>query len=186
MKPPTINKINQVLVWILFISIGFYSPSVLDASKVDELKNKIEERGGSIEELEKEIAEYQKEIDNVVEEKKTLSNEVYRLNLNQKKLTSDISLTNNKVYSTSLDIEKLSLDIGDKNKRVENNSIALSESIRLMNEADANSLVEMILSTEDISDFWDSFESLQRFQVGVRERTNELLSLKVNLEENKA
>lgn len=180
------SKKNQIFVLVTIILLVFFvSISPSSASKVEELKGQIEERSNNIGELEKEIEEYQREIDKVVEEKKTLSNEVYRLNLNQKKLTSDITLTNNKIYSTASDIEELSLDIDDKNKKIRNNSIALSESIRLMNEADSKSLVEIILSVNKISEFWDSLEGLQRFQIGVRENTQKLLNLKVNLEENR-
>jgi len=169
----------------IFILSIFFAPSFSNASKVDELKNQIENKNQSIGDLEKEIAEYQQAIDKVVEEKTTLSNEVYRLNLNQKKLTSDITLTNNKIYATTLNLEKLSLDIGDKEKKIYNNNIALSESIRLMNEADSKSIIEIILSSEKISDFFGDIDALQKFQTRVRENTTELLNLKVNLEENK-
>jgi len=176
--------LKKEILSLIILSI-FFIPSSSNASKVEELKNQIENKNQSIGDLEKEIAEYQQTIDKVVEEKNTLSNDVYILNLSQKKLTSNITLTNNKIYATTLDLEKLSLDIGDKEKKIYNNSNALSESIRLMNEADSKSLVEIILSSEKISDFLGSFESLQRFQTGVRKNTAELISLKVNLEENK-
>ncbi len=79
----------------------------------------------------------------------------------------------------------MALGIDDKEERIRNNAIALSETMRLINESDSNSLVEVLLSTDDISDFWGDIEDLQRFQIGVRERTAELQNLKNDLQENK-
>ncbi|MBU1557343.1 peptidoglycan DD-metalloendopeptidase family protein [Patescibacteria group bacterium] len=177
--------IRFIILILIVLSMGFYGPGLSSASKVEELQNQIENRSSSISELEKEIAEYQKQIQKVSEEKQTLNNEVYRLNLDKKKLTSDITLTNNRIYETNLDIEDLTDGIGDKEKRIKNNTIALSETMRLIYESDSNSLVEILLSTDDISDFWGDVEDLQRFQIGVRERTFELQNLKTDLEENK-
>ncbi|MBU4479852.1 peptidoglycan DD-metalloendopeptidase family protein [Patescibacteria group bacterium] len=173
-----------ILILVL-LSIGFYNPRISNATKVDEIKTKIEERTATMTKLEEEIAQYQKEIEKVGEEKQTLNNEVYRLNLDKKKLTSDISLTNDKIYTTSLTVEKLDIDVKDKESKIEQNTVAISETIRLINESDSNSLVEMLLSADNISDFLSSTEDLQKFQTSVREKTNDLINLKSNLEIDK-
>lgn len=179
-----INLSKIITFIIIFVLLGIQAP-FSSAANIDELKNKIEERNNNINELEEEIKKYQKELEIVGEEKKTLNNEVYRLNLDRKKITTDISLTNNKIYSTQLSIEKLGIEVDDKDKRIENNMVGLSESVRLMNEYDSNSLVEILLSNNELSEIWDDIEGLQRFQIGVREKTAELRDLKTSLEENK-
>ncbi len=178
-------KKNSLIALIIIIFVGLYNPFISFASKVDELKSQIEERNKSIADLEQEIAGYQKELEKVGEQKKTLSNEIYSLNLDNKKLSTDINLVDKKIESTSLEIEQLALDIGNKDEKVKQNMIALGETIRLMNEYDSNSLVEVVLSNYDISGIWKNVEDIQKFQIGVKENTNNLLSLKNELEENK-
>lgn len=178
-------QIRFLILILVLLSAGFYNPDFSNATKVDELKTQIEEKNKSMAELEAEIAQYQKELEKVGAEKQTLNNEVYRLNLDRKKLLADINLINNKIKATNSDIENLTLEIGDKEKKIQANSIALSESIRLMNEYDANSLVEILLSNDDLSEFWDNVEGLQKFQIGVKEKTYQLQNLKTEFEKNK-
>ncbi len=174
-----------VILILVLVCFGFFEPTILIASKVDELKNEIENRNTNISELEEEIAEYQEELEKVGEEKKTLNNEIYRLNLDRKKLGSSINLTDNKIESTSLSIQELALGVVDKENKISNNMTALSESIRMINEYDTSSLVEILLASDDISEFWKDIDDIQRFQIGVRERTAELVNLKYDLESNK-
>ncbi len=187
-KQTKIIKMSErfIILIIVLFSIGFFNPSLSNASKIDELRNKIEDRNTNITELEKEIEEYQEELEKVGDEKKSLNNEIYRLNLDRKKLSTDLNLTDNKIQSTSLSIEKLAMDVIDKENRISNNMIALSESIRMINEYDTNSLVEILLASNDISEFWQDIDNIERFQVGVREKTSELLGLKISLESDKS
>jgi len=179
-------KISKVIIFSLFlILLVIQQPGFSNASKIDELKNQIEERNSNMSELEKEIEMYQKQLEEVGAEKQTLNNEIYRLNLNKKKLSSDISLTNNKISSTNLNIEKLGMEIVGKEDIIKNNTKALEETMRMINELDASSLVEIILSTNNISEFWDNIEEIQRFQSGIRNKTAELKEIKTKLEENK-
>ncbi|MFC1801948.1 murein hydrolase activator EnvC family protein, partial [Patescibacteria group bacterium] len=76
-------------------------------------------------------------------------------------------------------------EISDKKEKISKNSLALAETIRQINEVDSSSLVEIILSGENLSEFWDTVESLESFQVGVRDKTKELVSLKKKLTVNK-
>ncbi len=178
-------KIQFLILILIILSIGFYNPSFSNASKINDLKVKIEERNQSVSKLEEEIQKYQKEIEKVGKEKKTLSNEIYRLNLNRKKLITDIRLTDNKIEASNLNIQKLALNIGKNKTKIYQNNKALAGTIRLINEYDSNSLVEILLSQNELSDFWNDVDGLQKFQIGVRQKTKELKNLKENLEFNK-
>ncbi|OGD69075.1 hypothetical protein A3E89_02165 [Candidatus Campbellbacteria bacterium RIFCSPHIGHO2_12_FULL_35_10] len=167
---------------IIFIFLGLSEPFYSSgATRVDELKNQITEKSTSISELEKEIQKYQTELNKVGEEKKTLNTEIYRLNLDQKKITTNINLTDNKIQSTSLAIQKLSIDIGDKERLITQNNTALAETIRIINKNDSDSLIEILLAKENLSDFWGDIDNLQRLQFVIKEKTLQLLSLKESL-----
>ena len=167
---------------IIFIFLGLSEPFYSSgATRVDELKNQITEKSTSISELEKEIQKYQTELNKVGEEKKTLNTEIYRLNLDQKKITTNINLTDNKIQSTSLAIQKLSIDIGDKERLITQNNTALAETIRIINKNDSDSLIEILLAQENLSDFWGDMDNLQSLQFVIKEKTLQLLSLRESL-----
>lgn len=165
--------------------VGVTTPPVFGATKADELQTEINKKNTSIAELEKEVKKYEQEIQKVSGEKKTLNNEIYRLNLNSKKLSSSILVTDNKIKSTTSEVKNLSSEIIDKEKSIEKNLEVLSKSLRLQNESESDSLVEIFLLNDNTSDLWDEIESLQKFQIMLSDNTQQLRNLKVDLEQNK-
>jgi murein DD-endopeptidase MepM/ murein hydrolase activator NlpD len=176
------DKFRLLILFFIILSLGLLKPSFINASIIDDIKNQIQSKSSSIGDLEKEIKKYQEELNKVSEEKKSLNNEIYRLNLDRKKLSTDINLTDNKIQSTGLTVQKLSFDIGDKERLINQNNTALGEIVKIINEQDSNSLIEILLSQRDLSEFWDDFDSLQRLQMDIRRKTNELVMLKSSLE----
>ncbi|OGD68988.1 hypothetical protein A2996_01460 [Candidatus Campbellbacteria bacterium RIFCSPLOWO2_01_FULL_34_15] len=176
------DKFRLLILFFIILSLGLLKPSFINASIIDDIKNQIQSKSSSIGDLEKEIKKYQEELNKVSEEKKSLNNEIYRLNLDRKKLSTDINLTDNKIQSTGLTVQKLSVDIGDKERLINQNNTALGEIVKIINEQDSNSLIEILLSQRDLSEFWDDFDSLQRLQMDIRRKTNELVTLKSSLE----
>jgi len=174
---------TAIFFFTLFLLFCVFNTT--NASKIDELKSKIDDRGAKIEELQKEIDEYNKKIDEAQKEKNTLGNAVKILEITGKKLSADIKLTQNKIDSATLKIGGLELEIDDKQKRIELENSAISESIRKMEETDAFSLVEIILSQNQISDFWKTIQNLEEFQTGMRDDLKELQILKKGLAEKK-
>src|SRR3989338_2629465 len=126
------------------------------AGVVDELRDKISERNSEIEKLEKEIVLYQEQVEEVGKEATSLQTTVKQLDATAKKLGTDIRITEQKAAATSLTIGKLEIEIGDQNNRIADNSQALSEVIRRIAELESRSLVEIVLSDESFSSFWNT------------------------------
>ena len=108
------------------------------------------------------------------------------MTLREKNLLADIKLTENKIESSSLTIEKLELEIGDKKTNITNKIEVIKETIRKINEIDDNTLVELVLSSDNISEFWNDVENFEQFQESINKNVKELQDLKTRLEENKA
>ncbi|MDD2934928.1 MAG: peptidoglycan DD-metalloendopeptidase family protein [Candidatus Pacebacteria bacterium] len=176
------DHFKLLILFFIIFSLGLLNPSFINASIIDDIKNQIQSKSSSIGDLEKEIKKYQEELNKVSEEKKSLNNEIYRLNLDRKKISTDINLTDNKIQSTSLTVQKLAVDIQEKENSIYQNNTALAEIVRLINENDSNSIVEILLSQKDLSEFWDDFDSLQRLQIDIKRKTSELVMLKNGLE----
>src|SRR3990167_3481613 len=84
------------------------------AETAAELQAKIDSRNKEIAALEKEIAEYQEKLLKTNNEGQTLKSAIAALDLNRKKLQTDINLTQKKIDTTTLEIESLGRQIGDK------------------------------------------------------------------------
>ncbi len=183
-------NIRQPAKTIFFLSAVFFVLSVspvweIRAQNIDELRTKIAGRAGEIEALEKEIAQYQTQLNGIGEEKQSLQKELNTIDLTRKKLAADIKLTENKIESSSLTIEKLELEIGDKKTDIVTKVEIIKGTIRKINEIDDNTLVELVLSSDNISEFWNDVENFEQFQESMNKNVKELQDLKTRLEENK-
>jgi len=167
----------SIIIFFLFL----FNPLSSEASIITDLRNKITNRNGQIEEIQKEIDEYEEELVEIGEEKQTLQSTIKTLNVTRSKLGADIRQTERRIDSENLNIERLSLDIRDKEEKINQNNAAISETIRKVNEADGISLIEEVLASRDISDFWEDFESLENFQVGIKKDLDKLRIVKEGL-----
>ena len=169
---------------ILFVGLIFpYGFS--NAADIEELKSKITEKSNEMQKLEQEIQKWEGELEVVGKEKKSLNNEIYYLDTTEKKLKTNINLTNNQIYSTSLKIEKLGIEIDEKEDGIEKNSKALAEAVRSIHEQESYTILETVLKNKTMSDFWNDLEGLQKVQSEIQIKTNELKKLKEGLETDK-
>lgn len=168
-----------ILGLFLFFSLD------LSAQTASELRTKIEESNNEIVDLEEEIRGYQKELVQIGEEAKTLKNAIREIDITRKKLNTDIKITQSKINSTNLEIQGLELQIGDKSTIIDRSVKGLGESIRRIHEHDSKSMVELILSTEKISDIWNDVENLQNFQKKARDQVIQLRAVRKDLRVDK-
>ncbi len=168
----------------VFILLGFQVHTVF-GQNIEELKKQISDYNAQIAELEREIAEYEGELNVIGSEKRTLQNAVNELDLSRRKLQTSIQLTQNRIYSTTLQIEELGDEIVDKRDRIANDTQAVASAIRRINEIESQSMIEVLLGHDDLDEFWNQLESLQRFQLVVRDELKKLVELKAELENTK-
>ncbi len=181
----THKEIASIGVGIIILGLFSFS-GISVADTISDLKNKIDSRNAEIKNLEKEIEEYQSQIEAVGKEANTLNNSIKSIDITRKKLATDIKLTESKVKATDLNIERLALSIGGKKVEITENSRAIMGAIREMDSIESNSLAELLLSQESVSDFWDEVENLGQFQSSISRRVGELKVSKANLEETKS
>ena len=173
-----------LLIAVAFV-IGMYvytnESSAADDTYIKELQDKISERGNEIGELKEEIKKYEEDISELNREASTLTGTIKTLDATRKKLLADISVTENEIDATSFAIEKVEFEISKKEKEIGTNNRTMADIIRKLNEVEAQSLVEVVLSNDSLSEFWDDINSLQTFQETVRDNLKELESLRDEL-----
>lgn len=176
---------KKILFFIALSAVFFLAFSFSFAQTADELRDKISESDNEISQLENEIEAFEKELDVLDEERHTLDNSIQKLNVTRNKLSTDIKVTQKKINTTSLVIDELNIDINDKIDIIDQGKQGISESMRKINVLDANNMLELLLSTEKISDVWNEVESLQSFQDQVNSHMRELRFAKRELEGDK-
>jgi murein DD-endopeptidase MepM/ murein hydrolase activator NlpD len=170
---------KSFLLSLLVFAIPLFSHS----QDLDELKDKINSHGGALSSLESEIEEYKRELKDVSSQANTLDRAVTSLNISQKKIGTDIKVTENRIGSAELNLQKLSLEIGEKEVRIERNKKILQNTLRAINENDQVSFVELFLIEEDISEVWEQMDILESFQKQLGDQTSELIDNKQVLNE---
>ncbi len=155
---------------------------VAGADTVADLRGKIADRSNLIAELEAEIGKYEEDLRGIEKEKATLNSAIRRLDLTRKKLETDIAVTRNRIYATNLEIEKLTLEIKKQEAKIKQGNEALAGTMREMYELETSSLLEVVLSHNTVSSFWNDVNNLQRLQNMTQVRLKELERLKTELE----
>ncbi len=172
---------------ILLFSLGFFVLPVffIFAQTVSELQNKISQNDSDIKKLEEEIKAYQIELDSIGQQKNSLSKSIKELDLNKKKLTADISVTQNKIVKTNFKIQSLSSDIGNKQNSITNNVDSIKAQIKATNEIELNNIVLTLLSENDFTSAWNDVDNIMTVRESIREKITQLKKVKGELEDTR-
>lgn len=161
-------------------------PAEVSATSIEDLQKKIDDRNASIDQLEKEIAQYQDQIKETGKETQTLQTALKALDLSRKKLVADMNVTENKIGAANLKIEELDFNISEKSDQISNELDGVSKSLVDLNEADSKTLVEVLLSYDNMSDYWEVADRIGQLQESIKEKISTLKNLKKDFEGNKA
>ena len=178
-------SVHIYILTLLFISSIFLAlisvPPLHAQSEIDALKSQISERTNRLQEIEKEIAGYQEDLKKVGSEKNTLQKAINQLELERKKVQADINYTQNKIGATDLEINKLKLEISDTEEVITMNKKAISETLQSLNEIDDDSIIEMLLTYDNLSEFWNKIDELEQIRKVIGNEVDSLVSQKILL-----
>ncbi|HEU4677384.1 MAG TPA: peptidoglycan DD-metalloendopeptidase family protein [Candidatus Paceibacterota bacterium] len=167
----------------IFASGAVLRSTALAQSQIDELRSQIADRNNRLAEIEKEIATYQSELKKVGGQKATLQAAIDRLELERKKVQADIRYTENKIGATDLELSKLGLEIKSTETGIELNRQAIAETLRSLEETDQDSMVEVLLSNDNLAAFWKKIDDLEEIRSVIADQVSTLESEKAALGE---
>jgi murein DD-endopeptidase MepM/ murein hydrolase activator NlpD len=184
-----------ILKFFLLVCIGLFflpvfwsnelAPEAYASEEVDKLKAEINARSQRLLQIEKEIAQFEQDLKKVGAEKNTLQKAINQLELERKKVQADIRYTEQKIGATDLELSKLILEIESTEADIDIQKEAIGQIIRERYKIDHDSMVEVILKHEHLSDFWGSLDTLLRIQSKMSDKVAELDSLKRALGEKR-
>lgn len=143
-------------------------------SEIQRLQNQITERNSRLSAIEAEIAAFEAELQQVGAEKDSLNRAIAQLETERKKVNAEIARTENLIASTDLEINKLSLEISRTEKDIDLTRAAIAEIIRAEYKSSNESLVELLLNHEQLSEFWNSLEAHESLRTSMANKVAEL------------
>lgn len=147
------------------------------------VQEEISEREQQIQELERQKEEYQKQILEKQSQARTLENEVFILDTQIKQIQLEIRTLDFAIQKTELEIDQTTKSIDEAVSKIERIRESLAEFIRLVNQSDQESLLEILLKNRDLSDFFGNLENIRVSQEKAQITIAELKQLKIELEE---
>ena len=144
----------------------------------DEARTKLEEE---LEAVEKEIAGYERLIVTTKEEKRTLQNKIDQLRSTASKLSLQIKSTNLNLEYLNVRIDETTSSIIKTSDKVDATKENLINSLQSFYELKQVSLLEILLGSGTISEFFDYSNALNNIQERIQESIEELEGLKTTL-----
>ncbi len=173
-----IKRLIGFLLVLAFVFPNFHGLAIDSLQERQALEEELKE-------LEEQIAQYEKDITKTKQEKETLQNKIYILRREIEKL-------NLQIYQSNLVVKDLTIQIGDTESSIEKTSLNIGDVeeklvgiLRNIYEEDQKSLVEILLSENDFSDFFNNLIALETLNSKSQEFLKEIKSLKLNLETQK-
>ena len=136
--------------------------------------------------LQTEISQWQKVLDDTRKKAGTISGDISVLNAKIKEAELMIKSKNIAISQLGSQINEKNKTIGQLNTKITKGQESLAQLIRKTNEIDSYSLVEMVLTNKNISEFFldlDSFESIKK---AMREHFTVVKEARANTEAEKA
>lgn len=186
-----------MIMMVAVIAIFCYAQHILQAEEnsggevaaaadTKAINQELEQKKARINQLQDQINEYQKNIDYQRQQTFSLANQLSILTSEVNKLNTEIDLKNNQIDSTKLEIETTTERLDDTNKSMAEEKEKLSYLMRKMNRLDQQSALEVLLSTNSFSEYYNHLHTLSVLQSEAGQSIDNLGQMKKDLENTQA
>jgi murein DD-endopeptidase MepM/ murein hydrolase activator NlpD len=180
-----LSKIYKLHIFIFSLVIFCFPFSFIHGETVEQLNKQIGSYEERIKQIDKEIAEQRKLIQTTSARAGDIQAQINSLNATRKKLSNDITRTRDVIKKAELTIEKIDFEIVEKEEKINQMQEGLAQSMRSLNKYSDKSLMEIMMSSETLSDFLTQVVQIQNFKEILIDKKYELLNLNRELSEQK-
>jgi len=179
------KKVSVIKCLIFFLLLIFVYRTTAYSATIEEIKAKMVQATESKKQLEAEIAALDSQLKTIGQQTTSLKNTIASLDATINKNALSLKLTQNNISSTELEIQGLSLDIGKSTTIIDNNSDAIAELLVETSRLGDSSVIENLLTYNDLSEFWDQTETIYKVRNRLTQKVSETKDTKKNLENSK-
>jgi peptidoglycan hydrolase CwlO-like protein len=152
---------------------------------IEQIENQIEEKSDAIKNLENQAAEYQDRIKNLQIQEQSLQNEIELFDAQVSQLEVEIKALQLQIEEKNLEIERLMEEIKRKEEEIAKQKLVLRNLIRQIHDYDNETIFEILLKSEEISDFFNETEYIDSFSETMKDELDSFKSAKEELEQKK-
>jgi peptidoglycan hydrolase CwlO-like protein len=176
---------TAVMVWSA-TALPYSIPFARAAATSTSLQSQIDANTQEITTLTQEIAQYQAEIQSADADKKTLQGAINVLNLQLKKVQTQVAAMQSQINTTNLQIQQLGAGITSTEQQIETNQAALADEMRTLEEDAGEPLVIQMLSSGSLSDAWNDADATLEIQNAIQTEMQALTTQKNDLAHSQA
>ncbi|MEI7463204.1 MAG: peptidoglycan DD-metalloendopeptidase family protein [Candidatus Taylorbacteria bacterium] len=188
------NELTRISIAILFITIFIATvncsllnfASSANAETAQQIQAKIDQKNLDIQNLEKVIKGYQIQIDDLGSQADSLSSTIKSLQLTQKKLEANISVTKDKITTKTFEIEQLGSQIDTKENNIGDDQRVIAQSFKQLNQMGNTDITQIIFGSHSVSGALNTLEELSVMQKNIFDKISSLNKDKDQLEVNKS
>ncbi|MGB9763198.1 MAG: lytic murein transglycosylase [Minisyncoccia bacterium] len=183
------NIPSKTLTAIILIIIVFSTNFSWVNSPVFLIPNEVEAQNDAerlrlekeLEEVEKQIAEYEKQLQTTKQAKQTLQNKINELKQRANKLNLQIEQTNLNLNYLNVQINEVLVSIAKTSSQMANAQQNLANLLQSLYQLKEKSLIEILLESNKISDFFNYINALNSLQLKIQDNIKELEDLRTTL-----
>ena len=176
------TRFFKLTIFLIVSGFFVFNLACLAQTTNDEQRQQLENQLAT---LEKQISDYQNTITQYQQQGKTLTNEI-------KSLEAQIAKLNLQIKAINLNLEKLNQEIGDTQTQISSaedniafNKDALSQVLQNLYENGDKTILEIFLTSPNLSDFYDEVNDLILIQDNLRLTLNKIIQLRNDLLDQK-
>ncbi|MBD3359898.1 MAG: peptidoglycan DD-metalloendopeptidase family protein [Candidatus Buchananbacteria bacterium] len=157
-----------------------------DDSEIQDLNQKIKNNQNKIENLKKATEEYAQKIEEYRDKAASLKNQISLLDNQILKLELDIKTTQLQIDKIKLEIESMEFQIDKEEKDIELQKNNLIEYIKLIDQTDQKSYLEILILNNSFAEFFNQLNYLEEIQNNIKNSVDRLKLLKEAIEVQRA
>ena len=163
----------SIVLGVLFAPFSFAQNE--DPDRREELKSEMNK-------IQEEIAQHKESITEKQKEEKTIKGEIVILGSKVKKTELELSQTALALRATELSIEANNIKIVEFSGKIDHEKQVVAELVRVMYEQDSREIIELIIETGDISDFFEHQRLLESIQASLHHSLQKLKQARASVE----
>lgn len=170
-----------VVCFVLTSSFFGAVPREVQADEITELNAQIGVKKNEISDLRKRIDAHDAKLKTLRGERVNLQNQIAIIDNEIKKTDLDIRLLEVQIAEANLEIRQVQFEIAETEKGIDRDKEKLGSFLRSIHQQDNVGLIEILLTKESLSEFFDEMIALENVQAEVQDSVDELKIAKQRL-----
>jgi murein DD-endopeptidase MepM/ murein hydrolase activator NlpD len=172
---------------LLFGWLSDRAPEITYAqANTSAIQSQIDAHNKQIADLQKEIAQYQQTLNTLGAQHQTLQSAIKTIDVSRQQTSTQIKVTQNKMDASTLRLEQLSGQITQKEYQIQLDRKSVAQSLRDLEMADGDSMVERIFASGTLADAWSAADTALAVSDALRANAAELAGVTAQLGAQKA